>query len=687
MSGAGVDRGASVLRVEQLSLSAADLGQPNPLPPLVNEREIHDVELGGDIAFDIQQNLGYGRVPNCLPYTTLDGYSRDRAPRSMTSIVLENGHLKATFLPELGGRLWSLVHKPSDRELLTVNESLRFCNLALRNAWFSGGVEWNIGTTGHSPFTCSPVFAAAVQGSNGAQILRIYEWERIRQVPFQIDFYLDDELPALFVHTRIINPHDHEIPMYWWSNMAVPESEGTRVVVPSEETYRFAYDDQLTRLPVPCFDGLDCTYSTESTYSADYFFRVIQGQRPWIAALDRDGTGLVQTSTNRLSGRKLFVWGAGVGGRRWQEFLGGPDAGYLEMQAGLTTTQLEHVPMPAQTEWDWLEAYALLDVEKGAVHSARWDESRSAVESRLEEMVPRSRVEEELERARTWQHKEPSELLHMGSGWGRLELERRSRDGETPFVGNELRFPPDSIGREQEPWLELLTSGVYPENGFSQQAPSFMVQPEWSRLLEASLTKEPRSWAALLHLGVAYAYIGEWAAARAAWIESLEHERTPWALRNLAVDDRRSGLLDDAVDRLIEASGLAPDSVSLATELGRGMIEAGRSKEWLEAAALPNQVAAHGRIRYLNARAGLECGELSLAAQFFDSGEVVTDLREGSTEITQLWVDYQTQLLARETGQQINAIGQRRVAIERPVPDQFDFSMTPPNRSEGCSGS
>ena len=54
------------------------------------------------------------------------------------------------------------------------------------------------------------------------------------------------------------------------------------------------------------------------------------------ASLDADGAGLAQTSTARLRGRKLFVWGAGEGGRRWQEWLTEPGSGgYAEIQAGL----------------------------------------------------------------------------------------------------------------------------------------------------------------------------------------------------------------------------------------------------------------------------------------------------------------------------------------------------------------
>ncbi|NED09129.1 DUF5107 domain-containing protein, partial [Streptomyces sp. SID6648] len=68
------------------------------------------------------------------------------------------------------------------------------------------------------------------------------------------------------------------------------------------------------RVPVPEHEGVDRTYPTRSTYAADYFYEVPDGRRRWIAALDGNGQGLVQTSTDVLRGRKLFVWGTGPGG-------------------------------------------------------------------------------------------------------------------------------------------------------------------------------------------------------------------------------------------------------------------------------------------------------------------------------------------------------------------------------------
>ena len=70
-----------------------------------------------------------GQEGNSLPYRLQDDYDRVRRPRVFKTAVLENEILRATFLLELGGRLWSLVHKPSGRELLHVNPVFQPCNL------------------------------------------------------------------------------------------------------------------------------------------------------------------------------------------------------------------------------------------------------------------------------------------------------------------------------------------------------------------------------------------------------------------------------------------------------------------------------------------------------------------------------------------------------------------------------
>ncbi len=219
------------LRLETLTIPAARLGRENPLAPLHSYHTASISEPG-----DEAPSVDYpdrGNEASILPYSLQDDYDRSEQPRIFKTAVLENDILRATFILELGGRLWSLFYKPSGRELLHVNPVFQPANLAVRDAWFSGGVEWNLSIIGHCPFTCSEVFAAKVVSTDGSTFLRIYEFERIRGVPFQIDFHLPEGSPFLFIQPRISNPNDRTIPMYWWSNIAVDETDGMRVIAPA----------------------------------------------------------------------------------------------------------------------------------------------------------------------------------------------------------------------------------------------------------------------------------------------------------------------------------------------------------------------------------------------------------------------------------------------------------------------
>ena len=665
----------SELKIKTWSMLSAELGSENPLPPLLSNQELHIAQsVDPAIPDEILQNMTYGHLPNILPYAMQDGYNRERQSRDFRAAVLENDVLRATFLLELGGRLWSLYHKPSGRELLFVNPVFQPANQGLRNAWFSGGVEWNIGTIGHSPFTCAPLFAARVDGLDGTPVLRMYEWERIRQVTYQIDAWLPDDSPVLFLRVCIQNPHAREIPMYWWSNMAVPETPETRVIVPAESAYRYTYD-HLDMIPAPKQDGLDYTYATRNARAADFFFHIPDDAWPWIAALDGNGTGLVQVSTQRLKGRKLFVWGMGRGGRKWQEFLSIPGQAYFEIQAGLARTQLEHVPMSGDTEWEWLEAYGLLEAKADQVHGSDWRLAIDAVEVSLQELIPKSKLEAELLQSKSFAKEPPVEMIQHGSGWGTLERLRREKMGEPPFASAEMPFDEGSLGEAQSAWLELLKTGQFPENA-SPPVSSFMVQSEWKALLEKAVEISP-NWLACLHLGLMRHYTGDTIGAQQAWSESLALKRYPWALRNLGMLALAADQMDAAVEYYLQAIHMAPDLLPLAVECGEAFIEANRPQGWIDLLpSFSDAIRARGRMRLLEARARLALGQIDQAGEIIDTLPVIEDIREGELSLSQLWLEYNVQRLIRQENCPISPELISQARRQFPLPAGLDFRIT-----------
>jgi len=666
------------LRLETYTMPAADLGSENPLPQIVSEHDLHaNFEAPEYIPDDMRRNFDYGQVPNIMPYTMQDGYGRETKPRDFRVAVLENDILRATFLLELGGRLWSIIHKPSGRELLAVNPTFQPANLAFRNAWFSGGVEWNIGTIGHTPFTCAPLFAARVESPDGMPILRLYEWERIRQTPFQIDNWLPDNSPVLFVRVRITNPHDQTVPMYWWSNIAVPETPDTRVLVPAETTYRFNYSG-LDIKPVPEIDGLDITYATNIPHSADYFFHVDDNRYPWITALDGAGKGLVQTSTRQLKGRKLFVWGMGSGGQHWQKFLSPKGDPYIEIQAGLARSQLEHRPMPPG-EWSWLEAYGLMVADPNKVHGEDWQQAQQAVEESLERLISKADLEEEFKRGAIIADTLPSEILQRGSGWGRLEELRREAASEKPFCTPAIIFDNESLTAAQQPWLSLLQEEYFPASSPEEPIMGFLVQKEWRNLLEKSLgnnRNDTKNWLAWYHLGVMRYCDRDLSDAAAAWEKSLTLAETPWTLRNLAVLATELGQIKKAGDLYLKASRQSPELLPLIVESCQFLLKNNRATEVKDLLTiLSDTIKENGRMRFLQTLTALEIGNLPIVKQYLAAPPTVVDIREGETTLSDLWYEYHARRLNQEDGIAIDDALRARIRREFPVPEALDFRM------------
>ncbi|WP_217547853.1 DUF5107 domain-containing protein [Streptomyces sp. GbtcB6] len=629
------------IRREVLTLPAAELGPDNPLPPLRPLEEIHRVDERDreELPRDMARQLGYEPLHSLLPVRVRDGYGRARTPRELDALVIENDRLRATVLPGLGGRVASLVHLPTGRELLHRNPVFQPANLALNGAWYAGGIEWNIGATGHTTLSCAPLHAARVPAPDGGEMLRLWEWERLRDLPFQVDLWLPDGSDFLYAGVRVRNPHEHPVPLYWWSNTAVPEDH--RIVVPAEEAWEFGPERRLHRVPVPA-------HVAQHPYPADWFYDIQDGRRRWIAALDADGHGLVQTSTDELRGRTQFVWGSGPGGRRWQEWLGGPGTGgYREIQAGLARTQLEHVRLDAESEVCWLEAY-------GPLPAAPQD-----VEERLELALPRAEFDAAHAAWKPYADTEPGELLATGSGWGALEVLRA--DWKLPGTP----FTEPTLTEEQAPWRELLRTGTLPEPRRVRPPGPTLVAPHWRDMLETA----PATPHTEYHLGVAQWHAGDRAQAVRSWERALPLAPSLWPLlRCLAVADQEHGHHERAAERYADAfDDLCRERrddgetwTAACAALGREAVEALlRVRRVADARAvweaLLPATRERGRFRLLEAELLLAEGRRTAARAVFDAGFEVADLREGSEAIGRLWA---------------------RLGDE-PLPARYDFRMRP----------
>lgn len=577
------------------------------------------------------------RPATALPYRLQDGYSRELTNVDQRVAVLDNGRLRAEFLLDLGGRLWSLRDLDSGRELLHQPDNVHLANLAVRNAWFAGGVEWNLGVTGHWGLTCEPVCAAVV-----GDVLRMWAHERLLGLTWRLEAWLPPGSDALFTHVTIHNHHSEERPVYWWSNMAVPQDDDTRVVVDAERAYHFGYVYRLSEVEVPLRDGHgDVSWPQRHRGSADYFYQV-DGPHPWIASVGGDGYGLAQASTPLLAGRKLFTWGGGHGGRTWQSWLSGSGA-YAEIQAGLTATQLEHLRLGPGETWRFTESYRpVLVVDPGGEHADLVTRTReAAVDGPAIDNAHRHFVS---------QSKDPApdtDLQYRGGsgaqGWGALEIAagHLPLDAATPY-------DVELLTEEQQAWLELALTGRLDASLQS----SAMTDRQWREHLIAS----PPGWLRDLLLGHAEHAAGRVDAARRLWAASAAEHPTPDAHRalGLTTEERADGVKD-----LVTAHRLAPTRARIAVEAIDALLAAGRPADARDLIDdLPDEVGCLPRIQYFEAWAAVRLGDADRVQALLSGPLVLPDLREGDLGLDQLWSAYQ----------------QLR-GTDEPLPHHYDFRM------------
>ena len=637
-----------VVSQNTLQLLAAELGPESPLPPFSGLQRLPDRSSSPHLPPEMRERIAYGRLANPLPYALQNGYSRDLTPRDIPAIRLTNGLLEALVLPGLGGRLWSLRDLMAERDLVFSNRRLQFANFALTDAWFAGGIEWNLGSTGHSATTSRPVFTGSVQSNRGAA-LRIWEWERTRDLVFSVDLLMPADRPLLLAFVRVRNPDSEPKPLYWWTNIAAPEEPGVRVLAPAARAWRTGYDGSITPVTIPFADdpATDVSYPLLAQGAADYFFEVPSERQPWIAAVQADGRGLVQMSTAHLRGRKLFLWGTSAGGRHWQEWLCGPGSRYLEIQAGLATTQLEHLRLEGKAEISWAEAYAPIEATPEAVHSSWLD----AV-AEVAELVARAIPDEELDEWHHWWRAEVADVAPRqamaGSGAGEAELVVRGVD---PY-----ELPGTPFGRPVSDGFRHLIALARTGKVDQDSAGADVLVPPITDRWGAVLDRAADGWWGQLMIAIRSHARGDLEEARLCYLRSDQLKSTPWAARGLAVLAHSKGDHVSAADLYAHAVAQAPTCLPLLVEATDQLLAAGQPDACLAMIdRAPKQLAAHGRVLLQRVRALLADGQDNPARALLEAGIEVPDLREGETLGT-LW----------------------RAAVEdHPLPYHYDFRMRP----------
>lgn len=318
----------------------------------------------------------YG-VAHIYPYTLQDEIASNPMEVTYRTLILENKYLRVTVLPNLGGRVYSVYDKVSNKEVFYKNSTIKFSPLAIRGAFFSGGLEFSF-PVAHAPTIADPVNWDLRQNEDGSASIIIGGLEHMAGMRWTITLTLFPDRCALAQDVQLFNPTPIPGRYHYWTNASLDSDDQTEFIYPFQRvrSYEFAGTASwpVTRLDpiidepgLPGMEGVPM-WPAERLH-APINFRWDKDMLAQVSIFGRDVTwdyfGAWQHSSNTgyahfarcqdVSGMKLWSWGQSEIGIVNQTALMDDGSLYAETQCGAMETQLDFDFLPPGEMKKWRE--------------------------------------------------------------------------------------------------------------------------------------------------------------------------------------------------------------------------------------------------------------------------------------------------------------------------------------------
>jgi len=309
------------------------------------------------------------------PYKRFDRerYQRERpGPENRTYklLVLENAYLKITVLPELGGRIWQAIHKPTGANLFYQNPVVKPSPWGPPEqlGWLAiGGLEWSLPVVEHGYDWGVPWGYSPLQHSPDMASITVFTPRDGRYLSASVTITLRAGAAEFDVEPTISNTSDRSLDFAFWGTALLAPGAGNK---PSASTHFLLPGQQMTvhstgdaHLPAPgqpfawpIHNGVD--YSWLGNYQQWLgFFERPAAHGPYTALYDTAANaGVVRIYPSGIArGSKLFAlgWHAAIGSDNFTD----DGSAYVELHGGLAPTFDDTYRLPAGGAVSWREVW------------------------------------------------------------------------------------------------------------------------------------------------------------------------------------------------------------------------------------------------------------------------------------------------------------------------------------------
>jgi hypothetical protein len=312
-----------------------------------------------------------------MPYDVLDraAYeSSNPVPRDVTyhTLVVENEYLVLTFLPDLGGRLYEVIYKPTGHRQTYRNPVLKPSPWGPpeQGWWLAvGGFEWCLPVEEHGYEWGMPWGLTAGRDLHSASVtLRDTAPDVEDRVKAAIVVRLEGGAAAFTIQYYLENPTAAPVDVKYWTNaMLAPGGQNApsadlRFVLPdsiSEVTIHSRGDEYLPnyneRMPWPVVDATDLSRLGNWNRWLGFFEDPATGG--FMAVYDEGyDEGMVRVfPTDVARGAKIFAfgWADPVPAGNWTD----DGSSYVEIHGGLAPTFDGSVTLPAGGHLQWTDVW------------------------------------------------------------------------------------------------------------------------------------------------------------------------------------------------------------------------------------------------------------------------------------------------------------------------------------------
>ena len=278
-----------------------------------------------------------------LPFTS--AISDTKVDKEYDAYVLENKYIKATLLPEIGGKVHSILDKTNNYDIIYNNKVIKPAMVGLCGPWVSGGIEFNW-PQHHRPTTFIPV-----ESEEKGETVYMGEFDNFFSMHGTVGISIKEDRNYVKAHVIVYNSTPFRRRFMWWANTAVEINDQYAVDFPPDVSSVNDHDRRCvlswpiakgvykTVRPWNYGEGTDIHFTKNIIAATSMMVSKGESDLDFVCGYDYGKeAGVAMVASHHVApGKKLWIWGNSPFASKWCENLTDDGSEYCELMTGCYT--------------------------------------------------------------------------------------------------------------------------------------------------------------------------------------------------------------------------------------------------------------------------------------------------------------------------------------------------------------